>query len=522
MNHQNFYKSYRDAGFFFPESILTTYALSLSTKPFVILSGISGTGKTKIAQLFDLETDAEEEILSSAQITKEKLIIKVPQVFDRFNFSQEQLKDILSPDEHKEFFDKAAEFKKNDNNGNFTDPYILNISDEFGEFQLGLYGQRASNPLVRVRFTKSNKDKISENYDAEKHLKEHYKVGDILEIEKTSDRTFKVISVNEKEIVHEHKTKQQKNLNRKCFLPVRSDWTDNSELFGFYNLIEKRYHVPKFLEFLLTATNNPDYPFYVILDEMNLSKVEHYFSDILSCLESRVLKNGEIQQEPIVLYSGVNQLETNSEEFEKIPSQIEIPMNLYITGTVNIDESTYMLSSKVIDRANIIEFNEVNLSAYAGSEWKTESTDFLIKKDLNLLSTSLPSKDDYQDLPIFIQEQLLTINNILKKYHLHFGYRVANEVARYINQVKIYVGESDSILKEALDFQFIQKVFPKLSGTYAVLEEPLRELLLSLINQTGFDISNINPQATDYPRTIEKLLRMYKSLSTKGYASFIE
>lgn len=522
MEHQKFYQSYRDAGFFFPESILTTYALSLYTKPFVILSGISGTGKTKIAQLFDLETDIEEKSLSGETKTKEKLIIKVPEVFSRFNFAQQQLPDILSPDECKEFFDKAAEFKKNNDNGNFTDTYVLNVSDQHGNFQLGLYGQRASNPLVRVRFTKSNRDKKSEDYDAEKHLKEHYKLGDILEIERTGDKTFKVISVNEQDIVQEHKIKQHKNLNRKCFLPVKNDWTDNSELFGFYNLIEKKYHVPKFLEFLLTATNNPDYSFYVILDEMNLSKVEHYFSDILSCLESRLFKNGQIQQEPIVLYSGVNQLETNSEEFEKIPSSIVIPMNLYITGTVNIDESTYMLSSKVIDRANIIEFNEVNLNVYAGSEWKSESTDFLITKDLNFSNTSLASKEDYQQLPDYIQEYLFDINDILKKYHLHFGYRVANEVARYINQVKIYVGDSESIIKKALDFQLIQKVFPKLSGTYAVLEAPLRELLLYFIKHKFTDITKINPQQTDYPRTVEKLLRMYSSLSTKGHSSFIE
>lgn len=521
MEHQNFYQSYRDAGFFFPESTLTTYALSLYTKPFVILSGISGTGKTKIAQLFDLDLGSEQTpVLSVEEKSKQKLIIKVPKIFDRFNFAQEQLSSILSPEECHEFFEKAAEFKKDKNDGNFTDVYILTVSDEFGQFQLGLYGQRASNPLVRVRYKKSRKDKNGPDYDSETHLKANYQVGDVLELEKTSDRNFRVVSVNEKSVIQEHRIAQKSFLNRKCFLPVKSDWTDSSELFGFYNMIEQKYHVPYFLEFLLTASNNPEYPFYVILDEMNLSKVEHYFSDILSCLESRFLKNGVVHQEPIVLFSGLNELETNSETFEKIPNRIEIPTNLYITGTVNIDESTYMLSSKVIDRANIIEFNEVNLSAYAGSEWNDDSTGYVLSKDLDFLNCSLASKEDYQSLPVQIQGNLSKINEILKKYHLHFGYRVANEVARYINQAILHIGGGDSIINQALDFQLIQKVFPKLNGSYAVLEQPVKELILHL--SAGVDIDDIQLNNTNYPRALSKLIRMYRTLLTKGHASFIE
>lgn len=520
MEHQKFYQSYYDAGFFFPTSILTTYALSLYTKPFVILSGISGTGKTKIAQLFDLDLDSEKTPVLVQGNTKEKLIIKVPEKFERFNFTQSQLVDILSPKEYQEFLEKADEFRKNKDNGNFTSIYVLTITDKFGQFQLGLYGQRAENPLIRVRYKKSIRDKNGPDYDSEAHLKAYYQVGDILELEKVSDRNFRVVSVNEQSIIQEHKVVQKSFLNRKCFLPVKSDWTDNSELFGFYNMIEKKYHVPYFLEFLLTASNNPEYPFYVILDEMNLSKVEHYFSDVLSCLESRVLKNGEVQQEPVVLFSGLNELETNSESFEVIPSRIEIPMNLYITGTVNIDESTHMLSSKVIDRANIIEFNDVDLEVYAGAEWRDDKTGFVLSKDLDFLNVSLASKEDYQKLNTETQAVLKDVNSILKEHHLHFGYRVANEVARYINQVCEHVGTDDTIIKQALDFQFIQKVFPKLNGTYAVLEQPLKELLLYFSGAK--EMYDIQPEGTNYPKTVSKLLRMYKSLSTKGHASFIE
>lgn len=227
-----------------------------------------------------------------------------------------------------------------------------------------------------------------------------------------------------------------------------------------------------------------------------------------------------MHQEPVVLFSGLNELETNSESFEVIPSRIEIPMNLYITGTVNIDESTHMLSSKVIDRANIIEFNDVDLKVYAGAEWNDDKTNFVLSHDLDFLNVSLASKEDYQKLNPEIQVILSEVNSILKEHHLHFGYRVANEVARYINQVYVHVGTDDTVINQALDFQFIQKVFPKLNGTYAVLEQPLKELLL-YFSETK-EIYDIQPEGTNYPKTVSKLLRMYKSLSTKGHASFIE
>jgi len=85
MEHKNYYQSYKDAGFFFPSPILTTYALSLYSKPFVILSGISGTGKTKIAQLFDINLPSDK-LDKGVGVTNSKFHIKIPEVYDRFNF----------------------------------------------------------------------------------------------------------------------------------------------------------------------------------------------------------------------------------------------------------------------------------------------------------------------------------------------------------------------------------------------------------------------------------------------------
>jgi len=408
----SFYSSYENAGFHFPTEVLTTYALSLQTKPFVLLSGISGTGKTKIAQIFQLPTSASDDEIAVAKDLP-LLVIKIPTIFDRFNFPQKLLPEILTAKELAEFDQKVEEYVSKKDGGNFSDTYILDIEDEFGGFKVGVYGQRAHSPLIRGRYKISNRDKKSPHYDATKHLSSNYKPGDILSIEKISDKKFKVTSINNKEITKRVRDYEEKSIDRKCFIPVRSDWTDNSELFGFYNLIEKKYHVPCFLNFLLNAINNPEYPFFVILDEMNLSKVEHYFSDILSCLESRYLKDGEVHQEKIVLHNGQTQLETDLDDFEYIPNAIEIPLNLYITGTVNIDESTYMFSPKVLDRANVIEFNEVDLEAYGGGEYKADVS-YKLTEFPDFTALNLATKEGYEKLPESIKSYLVETNNILK------------------------------------------------------------------------------------------------------------
>ncbi len=520
-NCDKFYNRYSDAGFYFPSSVLSSYALSLHTKPFVILSGISGTGKTKIAQLFHTPANPSKKIEAAEEAGRNtsKLIIKVPAIFDRFNFPQELLPEILSQAELDAFNEKAEKFRLRGDGGNFSETYVLDIEDAHGGFQVAIYGQRASSPLIRGRFYKSSRDAESPEYDARTHLKKHYSVGDVLGLESIGERKFKIVSLNEETVIAEKQEQDLNTIERQCFIPVRSDWTDNSELFGFYNLIEQKYHVPQFLDFLLTAINNPEYPFFVLLDEMNLSKVEHYFSDILSCLESRVETRDGLHQEKVVLYSGSSQLYTDSDDYEHIPNAIEIPTNLFITGTVNIDESTYMFSPKVLDRANVIQFNEVDLESYGGGEVE-KGDSFKLKKFPDFMDTKLALKKHYGDLSDDIKNHLVAVNNILKSYHLHFGYRTANEVALYILSAMNHIDDGMDTQLQALDIQFIQKIFPKLNGGYAALEAPLKEVLLYLSVEK--DIANIVADKTSFPKTINKLQKMYNTLSVSGYSSFID
>lgn len=142
--------------------------------------------------------------------------------------------------------------------------------------------------------------------------------------------------------------KKQKTVKRLALIvPVGADWTDNTKMFGFYNPLEEKYVSTPALDFILQAIKNPEIPYFLILDEMNLSHVERYFSDFLSAMES---------DEEIPLYRLSKDKEIDEEQSEEIPEKIKLPKNLFVTGTVNIDETTYMFSPKVLDRSNVVEY----------------------------------------------------------------------------------------------------------------------------------------------------------------------
>lgn len=267
------------------------------------------------------------------------------------------------------------------------------------------------------------------------------------------------------------------------------------------------------LRLLIEAGKHPEKPYFIILDEMNLAKVEHYFSDFLSVMESRTKDKPE--GESIELHalrgSEAEAVESTEDNPLFIPHEIHIPNNVYFTGTVNVDETTYMFSPKVLDRANVIEFNEVSFSPS-----DPILGDFRLKLDqqevLNWFhdaETTFCSLDDFRKAakahPRF-GEMVSELKNRLEPFHLHFGYRVANEMARFVLLAVERVGAEH--LEDAIDIQILQKVLPKFHGTQGKLEEPLNRL-------------NEFCEAEGFARSAKKLQRMLKDLSDQGYCSFI-
>jgi len=269
------------------------------------------------------------------------------------------------------------------------------------------------------------------------------------------------------------------------------------------------------IDLIIDAGKNPEKPYFGILDEMNLAKVEYYFSDFLSIMESRTSDNPE--GEKICLHA---ENEAETPDGRSIPKEIHIPQNLFFTGTVNVDETTYMFSPKVLDRANVIEFNDVNLIGYSSA---TEKNVFSFENpDVrnNLMESGVPafcSSADYSKFEDIIGDggnPILELLKLLKKYNLHFGYRVANEISRFIWLSKELIGE-DFDVNVAMDIQILQKILPKFHGTRGKLEDPLKDL-------HTFCNAEHSERGALYPGSATKIARMLKNLEIQGYTSFIE
>ncbi len=152
--------------------------------------------------------------------------------------------------------------------------------------------------------------------------------------------------------------------------PVRPNWTDPSQVLGYFDVISGKYVVPNVLEAILAALKSPDVPIFICFDEMNLSRIEYYFSDVLSAMESREEFELHSRGESVCCAQG-----------RHIPEKIALPENIYIIGTINVDESTSPISEKVLDRAAIVDLNVGDLAGYLDFLGRTRpSVRTLVKK----------------------------------------------------------------------------------------------------------------------------------------------
>ncbi|MBC7231338.1 MAG: EVE domain-containing protein [Actinobacteria bacterium] len=331
------------------------------------------------------------------------------------------------------------------------------------------------------------------------------------------------------QLVADYFTEEDKE--RVAFVPVRPDWTDNQGLLGFYNLITQRYEPTELLKLLLRAAEDLENPYFLILDEMNLAKVEHYFSDFLSCLESGT---------PILLHDQPEDLSFSDGKREYlIPPRLQIPENLYITGTVNVDETTYMFSPKVLDRAFTLEFDRVETGAYLGLEEASSEEDFRLKEGFTLLPQEHATRAHASSLSPGFKGLLASLEEMLEPYRLHFGYRVINEISLYLANAGENVSESPTAADTAFDLCLLHKVLPKLHGNRGELEEPLARLLFFCFEMTppgdpagSFESFQAGPpllyesqdegRSPRFPRTAAKVHRMWSTLRTRGFVSFVE
>ncbi|GAB6448615.1 hypothetical protein bcgnr5390_52030 [Bacillus luti] len=287
-------------------------------------------------------------------------------------------------------------------------------------------------------------------------------------------------------------------------IPVRPDWSDSSDLLGYVNL-QGEFQERPLIKVLENADTNPNRPYFVVLDEMNLARVEYYFSDFLSVIESRKWKEGKIVTSPVLPESITNK-------------HITIPSNVYIIGTVNMDETTHPLSKKVLDRANTIEFNTVNLD-YFNFLMDMEEKEAEIASNRSLETEYLHLKECFkenEDLVRNISTILIEINKILESVGAQVGYRIRDEICFYMAY-----NEQGKLLSfdEALDYQISQKILPRLAGSDGRTEEVLKQLYVLCANEE-YDSGNNDDSYAKYPRSANKLSHMLRRFEYDGFTSF--
>lgn len=277
-------------------------------------------------------------------------------------------------------------------------------------------------------------------------------------------------------------------------IQVKPNWHNSMDVIGYLSNIPSTHYVfTPFIEFIVKAWQHPEVPFFLCLDEMNLAPVEEYFAEFLSAIESRSFEGEEYLTDPIIkpfnsfgedvaktmvntLFPNFTAADKNS-FLGKVVDHLEtkgltLPKNLIVIGTVNMDETTFSFSRKVLDRAMSVEMNEVNYDSFL-----TDTTDDDLKaiveafeqnddSDLNalLVDRHIEAReiiDDLGDDAKFTIDYLKRINALLEGTPFKLGYRAANEALIYL-QASYELGQTDRIA--ALDNFTLMKILSRIEG----------------------------------------------------------
>lgn len=277
-------------------------------------------------------------------------------------------------------------------------------------------------------------------------------------------------------------------------IQVKPNWHNSMDVIGYLSNIPSPHYVfTPFIEFIVKAWQHPEVPFFLCLDEMNLAPVEEYFAEFLSAIESRSFEGEEYLTDPIIkpfnsfgedvaktmvntLFPNFTAGDTESAITKVIKHfrtrGLTLPKNLIVIGTVNMDETTFSFSRKVLDRAMSVEMNEVNYDSFL-----TDTTDDDLKAiveafeqnddaDLNalLVDRHIEAReiiDDLGDDARFTIDYLKRINALLEGTPFKLGYRAANEALIYL-QASQEFGQTDRIA--ALDNFTLMKVLSRIEG----------------------------------------------------------
>lgn len=504
-------------GLQYDDKLLVRFVSSLAAKPFIVLAGLAGSGKTKIAQVFvkwiSLQAQGLDNCFYPGQVLYRSQTNMTIISVDSIGMIVAQGNGVLASLSH-ELIDHWVDTILRHNispDMNSTDIRAI-VKEDHPEYSD--YMQRFDSLLKPLAFYKI----------------EH---STVVEAMRTS-----------------------------LLVPVGADWTNSEKLLGYPNALDKNSYVMPdtgVLKLLLDAEKNPKLPFFLILDEMNLSHVERYFADFLSAMESG---------DEIKLYDGDLRYADEAKTIA-VPRKIRVPKNLFVIGTMNVDETTYMFSPKVLDRAQVIEFrvkpdemavfaghwedaqNKIVDPGTQGAIWKAGTA---TKIDLDKLAdpngigkgakyagsflelalgrgekkpSDQPVPNDGNRKPLY--EVANAINAFFKplaKLGAEFGYRSAFEIISFCG---FYI-DAGAKIDDAIDAAIVQKLLPKVHGSRRKLERVLSEIWkLCLKPEEAIELDAVAKDDSEYdftkakyPLSAEKVLRMFRAALANGFASFAE
>lgn len=329
----------------------------------------------------------------------------------------------------------------------------------------------------------------------------------------------------------EYKAQKPKNFE---MVQVKPNWHDSSELIGYVSRVSGKaeFVAGDFLKFVAKAWEDQDTPYFLCLDEMNLAPVEQYFAEYLSVVESRKCgEDGVVTTDPILKKEDAEwyfNLTAEITSDDKVRTRfnedgISIPQNLIVVGTVNMDETTFSFSRKVLDRAMTIEMNEVNL--HGGLTKRHESIGKLGKDELvGSAVEGVDVYDDYTDVCNTALSYLQKVNDVLEGTPFKIAYRTRNEFLLYVVNNLPYNKDKDGndlpqgyVIARALDEITSMKILSRIEGD----DTKVKDCLLNALSQVIADgLNTITDEEHPVKSVSVAKLDEMKNRLQSGYTSF--
>lgn len=552
--------SFQDKGFHYTKDLLFNYYISLITKPFIILTGISGSGKSKIAELF-------AEIVNDTTLKSYELIPVKPNWRDNKGlFGYHNLIDnsyYITP--MIRLFLRALHKP--------TSPFFL-ILDEMNIAKTEHYFADYLSLIESRRVEKFMDDISTDELDLEEIFSY---AADTSLSEAIILSALDINNLNEMLEIKDYRENRFSKLWQETIFGG-NNWTAQyrSELNQGANRLANRVFEGGDGRYRLKKKDDIDPADWERIENLRKLYTKTMLKEKVTIVQDNIIlhnsdtclgSDGSPSDCQNCTYKNRDKYKCEKlydEITEKylVPPELPIPINVFTVGTVNVDETTYMFSPKVLDRSNVIEFNEVDFPGIYN----------LSKSNIDLINTVVSTVideefyfDDDSDMPKmaitmagkekvnkFIEfapnqfNDLIEIFAILKRYNLHFGYRVMNEIALYMCNVEnntSYINRMD----RGMDNQILQKILPKLYGSYDNIWNPLSEMLGVLLIEPKETIAEnadilldklkeysngkINELALDgtiaenlfkYPKSAIKIVSMLNDLNNTGFTTFIK